>query len=599
MLKEKNLEEGSKSLIAGSTDYRYLKCIDLLTKKKLALSEDELKYIKSFIEERSDETTRKVDIRYKLLKYDEAKTDDEKAQILNEFNAKYLNLTFNHQKPGNLMVKADKKAEVKEERKDTKILDSVDPNFYLDKIYKGELKIHELSKPAMLKLDLGKLKDDDFICFLDIIGDDLPMIDSDVFYTRCAKLISGKNKQKKMSENSIINFTLEQLEKLIKKDSDLIKTESFLFHYIQKKFFKELSHDTDITDDEKRANLIKVYDYAVTLPVTFTRFKSTILFHILENGIKTDKYEKNYFMAYLKNPLNDAILLKRPPSDASPLHNLTQSLRATFGNPSSSRKIIEKYLEHFFIEGDAMEMYLEYVDDQFLKIVSDNTLLMSGNEVVITEENSKELETLGRQVRVNFEEKNKDLFNIGEDINLWVELKNVSTLFIKVFEINTENYYRKNMAAFKTDINLDGLVACIEKTLDFRLGPQIRFWEELKFPELKGKTGLYVIELIGNGISSRAVIKIGTLSVISHETSAGQICYILDGERNICCHESTGIWMDNKYYKANTEKGGRILIPYLPCGGRQVTNAILLHQGLAQLVTIERLEEQYSFKCGF
>ena len=478
VLKEKNLEEGSKSLIAGSTDYRYLKCMDLLTKKKLALTEDELKYIKAFIEERSDETTKKVDIRYKLLKYDEAKTDDEKAQILNEFNAKYLNLTFNHQKPGNLMVKADKKAEVKEERKDTKILDSVDPNFYLDKIYKGELKIHELSKPAMLKLDLGKLKDDDFICFLDIIGDDLPMIDSDVFYTRCAKLISGKNKQKKMSENSIINFTLEQLEKLIKKDSDLIKTESFLFHYIEKKFFKELSPTTEIiTDDEKRVNLIKVYDYAVTLPVTFMRFKSTVLFYILENGIKTDKYEKDYFMAYLKNPLNDSILLKKLPSDSNTLYGTIQDLREKFGNPSSSRKIIEKYLEHFFIQGDTMEMYLEYVDDQFLKIVSDNTLLMSGNEVVITEENSKELETLGRQVRINFEDKTKDVFNIGEDISLWIELKNVSKLFIKVFEINTENYYRKNMEAFKTDINLDGLVACIEKTLDFHLGPQIRFWE--------------------------------------------------------------------------------------------------------------------------
>ena len=34
---------------------------------------------------------------------------------------------------------------------------------------------------------------------------------------------------------------------------------------------------------------------------------------------------------------------------------------------------------------------------------------------------------------------------------------------VKVFEVNTDNYFRKNMSAFTSDINLDGLIAKYEQ----------------------------------------------------------------------------------------------------------------------------------------
>ena len=62
---------------------------------------------------------------------------------------------------------------------------------------------------------------------------------------------------------------------------------------------------------------------------------------------------------------------------------------------------------------------------------------------------------------------------------------------------------------------------------------------------------------------------------------------------------STGIYIDNQLYKANTSKGGRIIVPYLPSGGARTTKAILLHQNLAQLVDFQRNEEGYQLRCGF
>ena len=54
---------------------------------------------------------------------------------------------------------------------------------------------------------------------------------------------------------------------------------------------------------------------------------------------------------------------------------------------------------------------------------------------------------------------NKKQFEVNEEVELFVNIKNVLKLQVKVFEINTDNYYRKNMTNFTTDINLDGLEA--------------------------------------------------------------------------------------------------------------------------------------------
>ena len=80
-----------------------------------------------------------------------------------------------------------------------------------------------------------------------------------------------------------------------------------------------------------------------------------------------------------------------------------------------------------------------------------------------------------------------------------------------------------------------------------------------EFPQLDDKVGLFVIEFISNGYSSRAVIKKGSLSLIYKSTVAGQVAYILDENKEICKSDNTGIWYMNQYFKADPEKGGRIL----------------------------------------
>lgn len=109
--------------------------------------------------------------------------------------------------------------------------------------------------------------------------------------------------------------------------------------------------------------------------------------------------------------------------------------------------------------------------------------------------------------------------------------------------------------------------------------------ENFKFPSLTGKVGLFIVEMMGNGVSARAVIKKGSLSLVHRSTIAGHMLYVLDQDKEICKGEKTGVWFDENFYDADKEQG-RIFIPY----GKFDMNEklIMLHNGFAQLTNFTR-----------
>ena len=189
------------------------------------------------------------------------------------------------------------------------------------------------------------------------------------------------------------------------------------------------------------------------------------------------------------------------------------------------------------------------------------------------------------------------MFKKEERVKLVVEIKNISTLHVKIFEFNSENYYRKNLSPFRTDVNLDGLVTSHEDTYEFKEAAQKKIRHVFEFPQLDDRVGLFVIEFISNGYSSRAVINKGSLSLISKSTVAGQVAYILDENKEICKSEKTGMWFKNKYFKADPEKGGRIVIPYEKSSSTDKT--IQIYDVFAQLTEFRIISELYSFDIAY
>lgn len=171
------------------------------------------------------------------------------------------------------------------------------------------------------------------------------------------------------------------------------------------------------------------------------------------------------------------------------------------------------------------------------------------------------------EVNLTFLKDNKEKFKIDELVDLHLEIKNVGTVHARIFEFNTETYYRKNMKTFDTSIDLDGLESTVNKTFNLsELPPNFMTRRNFSFPELNGRVGLFIVEFVGNGRSARAVIKKGSLSLIFRSTVAGHMLYILDDDKKICKggdaqDDKTGVFFEKKFYEADKQSGS-IFIPY-------------------------------------
>jgi hypothetical protein len=276
--------------------------------------------------------------------------------------------------------------------------------------------------------------------------------------------------------------------------------------------------------------------------------------------------------------------------------------------------MVKKYLEYFCqAKNGSLEHFKDDFEATYLKDIEQRVAIYSaeagegvtkliqvqpgnGNDLL------KKYQQISAETIVRFLESNPEQFKVEDEVKLALELKNVQTLYIKIFEFNTETYYKKTLQPFNTGVNLDGLIASTERVVeDFKDRPSNKkFQETFKFPELSNKVGLFIVEFIGNGLSARAVIKKGSLSLINKPTIAGHLAYVLDENKKICLGSTenenlTGIHFDGNFYPAKPDRGGKIFIPY----GKSTLNAkaILINNGFAQLCDFERQTERYSFSA--
>jgi hypothetical protein len=165
-------------------------------------------------------------------------------------------------------------------------------------------------------------------------------------------------------------------------------------------------------------------------------------------------------------------------------------------------------------------------------------------------------------------------------------VKNVDTLIVKVFEVNTQNFYREQLKEIGPDINLDGLVANEEKTYTYKEPPLLRVRRHFEFPVLNHR-GVYVIDFIGNGKASRALIRKGKLQFLVRTSVAGQIFTIFD-EQNKPQQEAV-LWLAGTLY--SPDKDGTIAAPFSNAPGRQPV--VMSLGGFSSLGYVEQEAENY------
>ena len=114
---------------------------------------------------------------------------------------------------------------------------------------------------------------------------------------------------------------------------------------------------------------------------------------------------------------------------------------------------------------------------------------------------------------LTFTNKNKKAFKVDDQVKLEVNTKNIkSGVNMKIFSIDLEKQYLENGGEIDEQINLKFLVAMEERKEDFVFkDPFEEKKVELAVPELDGRLGMFIVELEAEGITSRAVIRKGTI----------------------------------------------------------------------------------------
>ncbi len=391
---------------------------------------------------------------------------------------------------------------------------------------------------------------------------------------------------------------LSQLDECIALRPTLLNEAKFVNAYLIK---LQPGADVDWRRDrtELRAYLDRLWAFVSTLPPVHNSLKAHVLHHRLVLDRAQGIYDRDRFMTYIQLPrsmpyVNPRFLQQEDSRRFAANLNAdfrSQTLLPPVGN---DEPLVRSYLQHFFVTDTTFEPYAAYIDDTYLKRQFAETKIVNGlgdGEQWYSLLSPAEYQTLKERVDIDFAPTNRAHFSADDAVSLNLEIKNVSTLIVKVYEINTRNYYRENLREVNTDINLDGLVANWEETHEYGEPSLRRVSRRFDFPQLT-RAGVYVIDFIGSGRSSRAVIRKGCLRHLVRTTTAGQVFTILDGQ-NRPLTDAT-LWFAGREYTPG--ENGEIVVPFSNSPRNQ---PIVLSQGeFSCLGEFAHESENYSLAAG-
>lgn len=394
------------------------------------------------------------------------------------------------------------------------------------------------------------------------------------------------------------NLTKEQLEQARELYPALQVNSNFVSAYLQK---LRPSNDVDWRHSQSAYTdyLDRLWDAVSELPPAFNSLKAHVLFHQLVNDREQGKYDEEKFLSYLRLPrrmpyINTKYLDEgqnsRYLADLSGNFESATKL-APVGN---DEEVISSYLQHFFVEADGYQKYSRLLNEPYLKRQFAEAKILNGigdQEQWYSYLSPTEYQALKERVDLRFAYTNPDFFATNDSVELDLLVKNVDKLIVKVFEINTRNYYQDQLDEINTNINLDGLVANKELNFEYEAGPLRQVRRHFEFPELK-RPGVFVIDFIGNGKSSRVVVRKGKLRHTVTSQLMGHVFTIRDENNNLLSDAS--IWLSGREFSADED--GTITIPYTNQPQRQAI--VIRHEDQASLDYFQHESENYQLDAG-
>ena len=354
--------------------------------------------------------------------------------------------------------------------------------------------------------------------------------------------------------------------------------------------------DPSMEEDERVDYLRRVQAYVQTLPASYNSLKASAAYRLLDANLHRGVFDRELFLRYLQLPRVSPIVPRDWISRGGPRADLNENFMGLAMLPpiGNEEPLVRRYLEHFLNDAPNSNAFAEVLLPDYLRQVFAETKLLYGvgdAEPWYRLLTASQRQAVRDRVELRLSPENPKRFSSDEPTRLQVDLKNVQELVVRVYEINTSSYYRNHEKAIDTDIDLDGLIATHERTLEFHRPAVERHRETLQLDEVSGR-GVWVVDLVGKGLRARAVIRRGAIDHVDSFNADGMVFTIIDENRKPI--PTATMWVGAREFVADDQ--GRIVLP--PVVDKVSRRAIISDGTIADQFSFNHLRERYRLEAG-
>ncbi len=399
-------------------------------------------------------------------------------------------------------------------------------------------------------------------------------------------------------------LTLEQLGKLAQRHPELQRHNEWVAMVVAR--LRPPSHvDLGQKGPARLAYLRELWGFVQQLGEPFASLKLHVAWHLLDEGRRRPPsqggpiWDRALFIAYLALPRRTSYSSDRwdrvanehqarygvsfdtglPPvhDDEQLVRDYLYALLAAPGDPNDVGADLAPYLEHGWFELQLAE----------LRLLSGAPDAERWTRVL----GPSRAQALVERVELELCAENPEQVGQDDALALEIDVKNVSQLLVKVFRIDPLTYFSLHQQPVPASLDLDGLAASHEQTLTFPEPPVRRVRRRLELPQC-ARPGCYVIDLIGNGTSSRALIWKGRLRLARRVCAAGQVVTVLDDRGQ----HRPGARLHLAGRELAPDDTGAITVPFSATTGH--AQVLLVDGDLASVASLPLVAEHYSLQVA-
>ncbi|HEY5945035.1 MAG TPA: hypothetical protein VIV40_06060, partial [Kofleriaceae bacterium] len=359
-------------------------------------------------------------------------------------------------------------------------------------------------------------------------------------------------------------LTLDQLQALVKLDGGLTTNRNWV-EAVVRRMQPPASVDIDIDREAREAYLRELWGFLRGLPPANNGIKAHVLWHLLDTlRRRNTPAEPGLLVEYLQLPRSATYIARdwvdRVRSDE--VAQLGADFSGATGLPPAGddESLVRDYLQRQQITRGDAEQYAQWLDRNWLDAEIATAQLLNGTgdaDRATLVLGPTRAAALRDRIDLVWAPHNPTRFAVDEPIVLDADIKHVPELVVKVFRIDPLAYFQTHRREVSSDVDLDGLAASHELVMRFAEPPIRRVRRRIELP-MCTRGGTYVIDLIGNGMSSRAVIHKGRVRHVARIGAAGHVVTVLDEQGRL--RADARAWIGDREYIPDAN--GTFVVPF-------------------------------------